>query len=145
MTTDILTAAGEEYVAKNGLDGATLTIGVYNDTTDDVQDSDNDVGTAITSEPTNTAYSSESDTFSAAEITGDEWGVENDSAISFDFSDTATDEDVDAFYITANFTSTEGGGSGDHLIATAAMSQTRDVGSVDSIDLAAGDLTITFE
>lgn len=145
MTTDILTDAGEEHLMKLGLDSVTLTVGLYNDATDNVQETDTDAGTAITTEPSNTAYTTGApytSAFSASDISGN-WGVDNDSAFSFDFSDQTGSETVDAMYITANFNSSEGGGTGDYIIATAALSQSRDIGSVDSIDVAIGDLQIT--
>lgn len=141
MTQDILTDLGEEYFIKNGLE-ATFTVGVYNDATDGITESDD--LSAIGTEPTNTNYSTQSVSFTAADLSGD-WGVDNGSSFSFDFSDQSTSENVDTFYIQISFTAsdTSDTASTDHLIAVIAMSQTRDIGSVDSIDVAAGDLSIT--
>jgi hypothetical protein len=133
MTTDILVDLGEEELVKNGLDASTLTIGVYNDATDGL--SDTSTVSDITTEPTNTNYATQTATFAAVQISGD-WGVDNDSSISFDFSDQSTSETVDAFYIS------DGAGN---LYATAAMTQNRDIGSIDSLDVAAGDLEITVD
>lgn len=145
MTTDLLTVAGEEYTVKNALDTATVTVGVYNDATDALSDTSIDPSTAITTEPGNTNYSRASVAVSAAETSTDVWGVENDSSFTFDFSDTTTSQNVDAFFVMINFNSTEGGATGDWIVANPAMTQTRDIGSVDSIDVAAGDLEINFE
>ena len=84
MTTDIVTAAGEEFFTKI-IDGTitsnpTYTVGLYLDATDGITDADYDPSTAITTEPTNTAYAQETDTMSAAATTGDVWGIENDTA-----------------------------------------------------------------
>jgi len=133
MTTDILVDLGEEELMKNGLDGDTLTVGVYNDATDALGDT-NTVAD-ITTEPTNTNYAVQTSIFTAVQISGD-WGVDNDSSISFDFSDQSTSETVDAFYIS------DGAGN---LYATAAMTQDRDIGAIDSLDVAAGDLEITVD
>lgn len=145
MTTDILTVAGEEYTVKNALDTASVTIGVYEDATDALSDTSIDPSTAITTEPGNTNYARASVAVSAAETSTDVWGVENDSSFSFDFSDTTTSQNVDAFFVMINFNSVEGGSTGDWIVANPSMSQTRDIGSVDSIDVAAGDLEINFE
>lgn len=146
MTTDILTDAGEEYVVKNGLDAASIIVGVYNDSTDSLGENTTDPSTAITTEPSNANYSRVTDTFTAAETSTDVWGVDNDSQITFDFSDQTSTETVDAFFLLVNFTSDEEGGtSGDWIIGNAAMTQSRDIGSVDSIDIAAGDLEINFD
>jgi hypothetical protein len=141
MAVDILTDIGEEYVIKNGLDGATVNVGVYNDSTDSISDTDN--VSAITTEPSNGNYSTASVSLSAVDVSGD-WGADNDSQISFDFSDQSTSETVDAFYITVNFNSTEAGTTSDHLIGTAAMTQNRDIGSIDTLNVSAGDLEATI-
>lgn len=143
MTTDILVDIGEEYVIKNGAEG-TFEVGVYNDATDGLTDT-SDLSD-ITTEPTNTNYARQSVTFSAADLSGN-WGVDNDASFSFDFSDQSTSEDVDAAFVVVNFQSDDAGdGSAqDHLLGTAAMTQTRDIGTATSIDYAAGDLTLTFD
>lgn len=146
MTVNILTAAGEEFALKNALDTATLTVGLYLDATDAFTDA-TVAQTAITTEPTNTAYSRKSVAFSAAEISANQWGVTNDTAISFDFSDYTTPaKNVDALFLIANFTSVEGGGTlGNYIVGNAGMTQTRDIASVDSIDYAAGAISVTLE
>ena len=133
MATDILVNLGAEELVKNGLDGDTLTVGVYNDATDDLGDTDTVAD--ITTEPTNENYAVQTSIFPARQADGD-WGVDNDSDISFDFSDQSDSETVDAFYISD--------GDGD-LYATAAMTQDRDIGAIDSLDVAAGDLEITVD
>lgn len=133
MTTDILVDLGEEQLVKSGLDGDTLTIGVYNDSTDGLGDSSTVAD--ITTEPSNANYAPQTSAFSAVQISGD-WGVDNDSSISFDFSDQSTSETVDAFYVS------DGAGN---LYFNAAMTQSRDIGAIDSLDVASGDLELTVD
>jgi|GEM_PF-5435795 len=139
---DIITDLGEEQLIKRGYDAITVTVGVYLDSTDTITESD-DLG-AITTEPTNTNYATASVTFSAADLSGD-WGVDNDASFSFDFSDQTSSQDVDTFYVEYSFTAADtGDGSATaHLIATVGMTQARDIGSIDTLDVAAGDLSIT--
>jgi hypothetical protein len=133
MSQDILVDLGEEELVKNGLNNTTLTIGVYNDSTDSLTDTS--TVSDITTEPTNTAYAPQTSGFTAVQINGD-WGVDNDTQISFDFSDQSTSENVDTFYVS------DGAGN---LYFNAAMTQTRDIGSIDSLDVAAGDIELTVD
>lgn len=144
MTQDLLVDIGEEYFVTNNVDGATLTVGLYNDSDDNLNEGSN-VGN-ITTEPENgDAYATVSVTFTASNIGGN-WGVENDSVISYDFSDTQDDSiSVDTAFVTANFDSVEAGGAGDHLIANPALSQERKVGSIDTLEIGAGDLELKLE
>lgn len=143
MTKDLLTDLGEEYVIKNGLE-TTVTVGVYNDATDALSDT-SDIGD-ITTEPSNTNYSTVSATFSAADLSGN-WGVDNDSLFEFDFSDQTTSEEVDTAYVTISFQAedTGDGSATEHLIANPALTQTRDIGSIDTLEVAAGDLKIKLD
>jgi hypothetical protein len=144
MTQDLLVNIGEEYFITNNVDGVTLTVGLYNDSTDNIGEGSN-VGD-ITTEPQNgAAYDTVSVTFSASNIGGN-WGIENDSVISYDFSDTQDDSvEVDTAFVTANFDSAEAGGVGDHLIANPALSQSRKVGSIDTLEIGAGDLELKLD
>lgn len=144
MTQDLLVDIGEEYFVTNNVDGVTLTVGLYNDSSDSLAENSN-VGN-ITTEPTAGAnYATVSVTFSASNIGGN-WGIENDSVISYDFSDTTDDTvEVDTAFVTANFDSTEAGSIGDHLIANPALSQNRKVGSIDTLEIGAGDLELKLE
>lgn len=144
MTQDLLVDLGEELLIDQGLDGLTVTVGVYNDATDALSDT-SDYGD-ITTEPTNTNYATASVTLSAADISGN-WGVDNDGSFTFDFSDQTTSEEVDTFYVTYSFTADDTGDTGDnqHLIANPAMTQTRDIGSIDEINVSAGDVEITVD
>jgi hypothetical protein len=131
MATDILVDLGEEKLMTNGFDGQTFTVGVYDDSTDGLDDTN--TVSDITTEPTNANYSPQTSTFSIANLSGD-FGVNNDTQLSFDFSDISTSEVVDAFYVED--------GSG-QLLFNAAMTQDRDIGALDSLDVAVGDLQIT--
>ena len=130
MATDILVDLGEEELMTNGFDGQTLTVGVYNDSTDGLDDTS--TVSDITSEPTNANYAPQTSAFTIANLSGD-FGVDNDTELSFDFSDIATTEVVDAFFIE------DGAGN---LYFNAAMTQDRDIGALDSLDVAPGDLQI---
>lgn len=148
MTQDLLTDLGEEYLIKNGFDAITVTVGLYLDDPgtggDDLSDTDD--LSAITTEPTNTNYSTATATFTAADLSGN-WGVDNDSQFSFDFSDQTSSQDVDTAYIEFSFQAddTNDGSATDHLIANPALSQTRDIGSIDTLNVGVGDLKITVD
>lgn len=144
MTQDLLTDLGEEYVIKNGLDAITVTVGVYDDSTDALSDT-SDEGD-ITTEPTNTNYARQSVTLSADDISGN-WGVDNDSLFSFDFSDQTTSQNVDTAFVLYSFTASDTSDttSTTHLLANPALSQTRDIGSIDTLEIAAGDLEIKLD
>ena len=154
MTLDITMVAGEELLTKI-LDGtltdfgtATVDVGLYLDATDALADGDVDPSTAITTEPTTANYPSYARAtvnLSAVQVTaGAVWALDNDSSFSFTLDGTASNN-VDGVFVVHNFNSTEGGATGDWLIFNAALTQTRDAGSVDSIDFAAGDLRWDFE
>jgi hypothetical protein len=131
MATDILVDLGEEELMTNGFDGQTFTVGVYNDATDGLTDTSTVAD--ITSQPTNTNYAPQTSVFTVANLSGD-FGVDNDTQLSFDFSDITTSQIVDAFFVE------DGAGN---LLFNAAMTQDRDIGALDSLDVAAGDLQIT--
>ncbi len=130
MATDILVDLGEEELMTNGFDGQTFTVGVYNDSTDNLDDTS--TVSDITTQPTNANYAPQTSVFTVANLSGD-FGVDNDTQLSFDFSDIATTEVVDAFFIE------DGAGN---LYFNAAMTQDRDIGALDTLDVAAGDLQI---
>jgi len=144
MTQDLLVDIGEEYFVTKNVDGATLTVGLYNDSSDNLDESSN-LGNVTTEPEAGDAYETVSVTFTASNIGGN-WGVENDSVISYDFSDTTDDTvEVDTAFVTANFDSVEAGSTGDHLIANPALSQSRKVGSIDTLEIGAGDLELKLE
>lgn len=148
MTQDLLVDLGEEYLMKNGLDGVSVTVGLYDDSTDSLSDT-SDVSD-ITTEPSDLApsynYNRQSANVSAADISGN-WGVDNDSKITFDLSGDSTSNDVDTAFVVVNFQASDTGDSSanDHLAANPALSQTRDIGSIDTLEIAAGDLEIKVD
>jgi len=143
MTQDMLLTVGEEYFVTESVDGSTLRVGLYNDSTDDLDEGS--TGSDITTEPDNDNYDPVEVTFSARNIDGN-WGVENDTEIEFDFSDNVEgDEEVDTAYVEVNFDSTEAGSTGYHLIANPSLSQTRGIGSIDTLNIFEGDIELKLE
>lgn len=145
MTQDLLTDLGEEALMTNGFDGISVEVGLYDDSADQLSDG-SDLGD-ITSEPGSSYnYSRQSVTFSASDLSGD-WGVDNDSQFSFDLSGDTTQKDVDTAFVVYTFQASDTGDGSptDHVIANPALSQTRDVGSIDTLEIAAGDLSIKVD
>jgi len=138
---NLLTDLGEEYWNKNGLEGVSIDIGLYNDSTDGITDSDD--LSAITTEPSGTSYARQTDTFSVVDISGD-WGIQNDSSLSFDVSDST--QTVDAFFLVITFTASDTGDSGDndHLVACGDLTQSRDLSQIDFLDVNANDIQVTL-
>jgi len=137
---NLITNIGEEYLYENNANGETVTVGLYEDATDSLGETDN--LSAITTEPTGSAYSRQSDTVTTR-INAGEFGFDNDGQISFDTSDST--QTVDAVFIVVNFQSDSVAGDGsatDNLVAAGDLSQSRDLSSVDTLTIAANDLTI---
>ena len=135
----ILTDLGEEWYAKNNVDTATLPVGLYNDATDGINDT-NDLS-AITTEPSGAAYGRQSAAVSAADLSGD-WGFDNDAELSFDTSDST--QTVDGYFFVATFQASDTGDSTnqDHLIATGALSQSRNLSDIDTLKISAGGIGV---
>lgn len=136
----ILTDIGEEYVMENNLDGVSLEVGLYNDSTDAISDPDD--LSAITTEPGGSNYARQSDTFATASLSGD-YGFDNDNLISFDTSDSS--QEVDSYFIVANFDSDVAGDAGtatDHLISTGALSQSRNLTDIDTLEISGGGVGV---
>jgi len=131
----LLTDLGEEYTLKNNLEGASFTILLYNDSTDSVADAD-DIAD-LTSEPSDGNYSRQSMTAEVVDSGGD-WQVQNTSQLTFDVTNTTGT--VDSYGIVANFqaTDTGDGSATDHLICTGALSQSRDLSQIDTLNISAG-------
>lgn len=118
MTSDKIHDTGEEYLAKNGGDGDTFTIGLFS-SEDKLTDSD-DIG-AITTEPNSSDYSRVSATLSAVDHPAaftDVWGLENPNDISIPVGD--SDNIIDSYFVAKDFLSEDkGDGSSQlHLIST---------------------------
>lgn len=136
MTTQ-LHDTGEEYY-QDKLSGETFTIGLYNDSSDNLTDSD-DVGN-ITTEPSDGNYSRQAgESFSSSDSGGD-WTLTNDSQVSFDVTNTTGT--VDAYFIIVNFTSDDKGDTSatDHLLCTGSLSQSYDLSNLDTLNLSANGI-----
>lgn len=139
---NLITNVGEEWFYETNTNGATVKIDLYNDSTDSLGESSQDPGTALTTRPSGASYSQQSDTVSTRNESGSV-GIDNDNKISFDTSDSS--QTVDAAVIIVNFQSdTVAGqaGANDNIVAAGDLSQTRDLSSVDTLDIAAGELDI---
>lgn len=117
---------GEEYVIKNGIDGESFVVGLYNTSQNQVTDSSDMAG--ISSEPNGGQYTRQTATFSSEDIPdafGDgDWGVTNDSQIVFDTSQSTNK--VDGYFIAKSFQSDDKGDSSAqlHLISTGLLQKT---------------------
>ncbi len=135
----VLTDLGEEWTLETALEGASVTIGLYDDSTDAIGDTQ-DVGD-ITTEPSDGNYARQSATLTLVDESGD-WAAETDAQVSFDVTDTTGT--VDSYFILATFTADDTGDSGDntHLVATGALGQSRDLSQLDTLNLAAGSVGV---
>lgn len=134
----ILTDLGEEWVLKNDISTATVTLGLYNDTTDAITDTE-DLADIIT-EPSDGNYVRQSATLEADDD-GD-WHAQTSAQVTFDV--TSTTGTVDSYFIMVNFqaTDTADGVATDHLVATGALSQSRDLSQIDTLNITAGSAGI---
>lgn len=137
---------GEEFMQEQFIDsGFTVSIGLYNDTTDALTD-ESDVGD-ITTEPSGSAYARQEDLtgeFTASLVGGDVQiaGESN----TFDVSDSS--QDVDSVFTVISFASdvvsSDGGTATEHLIFTNALDQSYDLSQFDStVDLDPVKLTLS--
>jgi len=136
-----LTNIGEEYVVENNTNGATVTITTFNNSTDSLSESS--TLSSITTEPAGAAYARQSSTVTTLQI-GSDFGFDNDSQLSFDVSDSS--QTVDHAAVIVNFQSDTVAGDGsanDNLIGYAALSQSRDLSQIDTLNIPAGDLELT--
>jgi len=140
---DLLTNIGEEWVVENNVDGATVTIGLYDDSSDAL--SDTSVLGDITTEPSGSAYARQSSLVTTLQISSD-FGFDNDAKLTFDTSDSS--QTVDHGFYVVSFQSDTVAGDGasqNHLIGVAALSQSRDLSQIDTLDIAVGDLELTLD
>ena len=133
----ILTDLGEEYTLETALEGVSITIGLYDDSTDAIGDT-NDIAD-ITTEPSDGNYARQTDTLTLVDESGD-WAAETSSQVSFDV--TSTTGTVDSYFVIANFQADDTGDSSanDHLICTGALSQSYDLSNVDTLNIDAGTI-----
>jgi hypothetical protein len=135
---------GEEFVldylfADSSTKPATLTIGLYNDSTDQLTDS-SDLGD-ITSEPATGNYVRQSidfdgsaTGFGTADNSGS-WEATNEQTVIFDVE--TTTETVDSYFVIINYQSDDEGdtAAADHLFWTGALEQSRDLSQIDTLNL----------
>jgi len=137
-----LTDIGEEYVVENNTNGATVTITTFNNSTDALSESS--TLSSITTEPTGASYARQSSPVTTLQIGGD-FGFDNDSQLSFDVSDSSQTVDHAAFIVNFQSDTVAGDASAtDHLIGYAALSQSRDLSQIDTLNIPAGDLELTL-
>lgn len=137
---NFVTNAGKEYVFDETQDGDTLTVLLFDNTTDGLAEGDN--LSAITTEPDDAdTYERQDTLISTLEFTGD-YGFENDSEIAFDVE--TNTETVDSAGYIANFESSVEGDTeaSDNLVAVGALSETRNLDEFDQITIPAGDLEL---
>lgn len=137
----ILTDLGEEWMITNNLDSASVDVGLYDDSTDSISDTD-DVAD-ITTEPSDGNYTRQSGIdVSASDISGD-WGIDNDGTVTFDVS--GTTGDVDSYFFVVNFQANDTGDSSatDHLVVTGSLSQSYALSNLDTLEISAGTAGVT--
>lgn len=143
MTNDLLVDYGEEYMQKNGMAGVSIDVALYDDSTDALGDA-SDVGD-ITTEPGNANYARQTDTVSVVKNSNGNFEFQNDTKLTFDFSDVSsgdtTEATVDTAVIIITFDSQQdASGIVDHLIANPALGATHSTGDVDYIEFDAGNI-----
>jgi len=125
---------GEEWVITENLDGQSVTVTLYNQTTDSL--SDTSTLSDITTEPSGSSYARQSSTVTAKDLSGN-YGFDNDSTYTFDTSDSTQDVDHAAFIATV--------GTTDRLVAFAPLNDTRDLSNYSEIKIEIGNLTFTAD
>ena len=125
----LITKLGSEYKAETVLPGTTLTVGFYNDDTDQIT-YQHDLAN-ITTEPTDGNYAPQTFTAEKAEGTT-KAKIRNAGSITFDLTNTTGS--VNALYIKATFQSDFAGDGSptEHLVATL---QLRDADGPVTLDL----------
>lgn len=139
---DFATNIGEEYIARNDLNGVSVEIALFNQATDSLGE-DGDLSD-ITTEPGGANYARQSSSVTAEQISGN-YGIATDSQVAFDVSDST--QDVDHCVFIANFQSSVAGdgSANDHVIAVASLSQMRDLSQLDDLNFPAGDLDLQLD
>jgi hypothetical protein len=128
---DKLTNLGEEYNVKNDWRGTDVTLLLYNDSSDSLDDT-NDLSD-VTTEPTDGNYTRQTLTIDSAavkKINGD-WGWEL--STTFDVTDTTGDVDSTGGIVTFQAKETGDSTVNDHLIVAGFLSQTRTLSNYDNL------------
>lgn len=140
---NILTDLGEEWMITTNLDSVTVDVGLYNDSTDSIGDTD-DLA-AITTEPSDGNYTRQTgEAVSASDISGN-WGIDNDNIVTFDVTNTTGT--VDSYFFVANFQAndTGDGSTTDHLVLTGSLSQSYDLSNLDTLEISADTAGVTVD
>ena len=130
------TDAGKELLARDFGPGdvskpGSVAVGLYNENTDGVLDTEYDPGTAITTEPSGASYARLSYTFNTtdmdaiAESTG--WAID---FVDKDFDVTDSTQTVDGYFVVASFTSEVAGSAGTWLVFRGALGETVNLSNV---------------
>jgi hypothetical protein len=138
----ILTDLGEEYIIKNNLDGSTVDVGLYDDSIDQISDTD-DLA-AVTTEPSSGNYTRQSNvTLEQGDFSGDH-GVDNTNKVTFDVS--GTSGDVDSYFFEVTFQAEDTGDSSaqEHLILTGSLSQSYALSNVDTLEISANTAGVSI-
>lgn len=145
MTNQILHQHGEEFIQDLVIDsGETFDIGLYNDSTDSLADSDD--LSAISTEPSGSNYSRQSDAATDFTATLESGDVQiAGTTQTFDVSDST--QTVDSAFVVVPYTSdliSSDGGETDHLMFTVALDQSYDLDQFSStVDLDPVELTLS--
>ena len=137
---NLLTDLGEEFALETALEGASVKVALYNDSTDAIGDTD-DVA-ALTTEPTAGNYTRQNGSLTLQKSGGD-WQAVLAASVTFDVS--GTNDTVDSWALIANFQADDTGDSqaNDHLITTGALSQTYDLSYLDSLQVSNAGFKVT--
>lgn len=138
----LLNDLGEEYTVKNDLDALSADVGLYNDGTDSITDTED--LSDITTEPSNGNYARQTEAFSASDLSGD-WGTDTDTDTVFDV--TSTTGTVNDYFVEVNFqaSDTSDGAGTDHLIVTGDLSTSYDLSNYTQLTLSAGGVGWTVD
>ena len=141
---------GEEYVIKQVYrqdtvsDAASVSVGLYNDSTDALADGDNLA--AITTEPAGANYARQSASLDTSDFSVGQNADNNYEASMIDLTYDVTDssQSVDAYFVVVNFQSSVAGdtAASDNLFWTGFLDQTYDLSSVDQFTLQGAGLAI---
>lgn len=140
---DLLTDLGEEYFLETAMNGVTLTIGLYDSSTDSLGET-SDIGDVTTEPDTGGDYARQTDTFNMADLSGN-WGIQNANQITFNVS--SNSQTVNAYMIIVSFQAddTGDGSSTTHLLAAGDLSQQRDLSQLDTLNLEANAVQATLD
>lgn len=132
---------GEEYLLKNNTDGVSFDILLFNNSTDDLSETD-DIGD-VTTEPATGNYSRQTQSLTATDNSGD-WQLENQSSVTFDTTNTT--ETVDSYAVVKSFkaSDTNDTSAQDHLIVSASLEQSIDLSGESQVDLTTGSVGVSL-